>query len=146
MVYLKSTGLREEWDLFKKTWVDNKKRASIICKEDREDFYNFDNFICSEIWATDEWSSQINTIITFRDKIGRIKVFAETKIIRICYSPFKIMSQKTYNKGNNKKTGVVFLLQDVIDKLIECLLKSNPNIKIQHCTRFTEEYNTYMEG
>lgn len=135
------TSLREEWDLFKKTWVYNEKRSNIICKEDQEDFYNFDNFICSEIWKTDAWSSQISTIITFKDDIGRIKVFAERKIIRICYSPFKIKSQKY----GGKKTSVVFLLQDVVDKLIECLVKSNPDIRIQHCTRYNDEYNKYME-
>ena len=141
--------MEEEWNLFKKTWVnnENENRSNIICKEDIEDFYHFENFICSKIWETDAWSSQIAKIITFKDKIGRIKVFAEKKIIRICYSPFKIKSQKYGGDGGKKttKTSVVFLLQDVIDKLIECLVKNNPDIEILHCTKYNEEYNKYLK-
>ena len=150
---IKNTSLEEEWDLFKKTWVNNEdeNRSNIICKEEEENFYHFDNFICSKLWETDAWSSQIATIVTFKDRIGRIKIFAEKKIIRICYSPFRIKSQKYGGGGSGGggkktiKTPVTFLLQNVMDKLIECLVKSNSDIKINHCTRYNEEYNKYME-
>ena len=134
-------GLMEEWNLFKKTWVYNDHRKNIICKEDREAFDNFDNFISSKIWENDAWMSQITNIIIFKDTIRPIKTFAGKKIICICYSPFTIKSQK----NGGKKTPVTFLLQDIIDKLIECLAKSNPKIKIQHCTRYDDEYNLISE-
>ena len=129
------TSLKYEWQLFKDTWVNNNQQNDIICKEDQEDFWNFDNFIRSEVWKTEEWCLQISTVLLFKDKIGAIKVFAGMKTIRICYSPFRIMLH-----GYNYPKPVTFLLQHVVDKLVECLVRSNPDIKIHNCTKNNEEF------
>ena len=132
--------MREEWDLFKRTWVFHPQRPSIICSEDREDFCNFDNFIASEVWKNEAWISQVSTVVCFKDKIGPVKVFAEKKLIRICYSPFKVKFE-----AHMYKKPVTFLLQPVIDKLVDCLVKSNPDIKIHISTRNNDEFSEFLD-
>ena len=120
-----------EWKLFKDSWVTTNQRESIVSLEDMEDFKHFDDFIFQQKWDHPDWISKFKTVLTFKNmQSERIRFSLKLGIIFVNYSPFQV----TF-KNLGKKKPVSFLLESVMEKLLECFVISNRNIKIVNGNR-----------
>ena len=137
-----SMTLKEEWNLFKRTWITTTRRKTILSKDDEEDFNHFDSFISSEIWNNKEWISSVKTILLFRNGYGKVKIFAKSGVVRVYYSPFRV----TFKNFRWKKS-VSFLIEPIIVKLVDCFIKSKPDIEKVEFNRQTEDiYRKYRDN
>ena len=118
-----------EWEIFKETWVTAENKESIVSLEDFKDFKHFDDFISQQKWTDDDWISKFTTVLTFKNMHSeRIRFSMKRGIIFFNYSPFHVMF-----KNYGKKKPVSFLLETVMEKLLECF--ANRNIKIVNGNR-----------
>ena len=108
--------LQYDWDTFKKSW-----RHTIDPSD--EDFQHFDQIITGKIWFNHD---RIKNIIYSKiGKRGRVYFNDKTANMFIYDSPFGL-------KLNNflPRVSPAFLLQNIIDNLIQIMVSVNPKIKI----------------